>query len=119
MKKIFTVAILLCTMITFAQNERTLKLNEDTNLYEVTYFYENGNIEQQGTFNLEGKLHGVWTSYDMEGEKLAVGNYVDGEKSGKWFFWSKDNMLKEVDYNDARITSVSEWKNTSQVTYRQ
>lgn len=94
--------------MTFAQEDNNVKVNKDGDLTVATYYHDNGTIEQQGTFNQEGELHGVWTSYDLDGNKTMVGNYVNGKKDGKWLFWS-NNKLKEVDYVDSRITSVSEW----------
>ncbi len=40
--------------------------------------------------------------------KITVGKYMDGKKVGKWFFWTKDNVIKEVDYDNSKITSVNE-----------
>ena len=79
-----------------------------------TYYHDNGAIEQQGTINKEGELHGVWTSYDLDGNKVTVGNYMNNKKVGKWLFWSGDK-LKEVDYIDSKIASVSEWTDKVQV----
>jgi len=97
--------ILLVSGITFAQNKKKLGLNEETKLIEATYFHENGNVSQTGTFNLDGKLHGEWISFSEEGEKISKGSYVNGRKVGKWIFWSGDNM-KEVRYKVDGIASV-------------
>jgi hypothetical protein len=45
---------------------------------------------------------------------VTVGNYVEGKKVGKWLFWS-GNKLKEVDYIDSKIASVSEWTDKVQL----
>ncbi|WP_460220124.1 toxin-antitoxin system YwqK family antitoxin [Psychroserpens sp. MEBiC05023] len=108
MKKILTIALMLCVSLTFAQESKKVDINKDGDLTVATYYYDNGMIEQQGTFNEAGELHGVWTSYDLEGNKVTVGKYDNGHKTGKWLFWS-DNKLKEVNYVDSKITSVSEW----------
>jgi antitoxin component YwqK of YwqJK toxin-antitoxin module len=108
MKKIFAIIVMLSLTVTFAQEKPKAELNKDGDLTVATYYHANGTIEQQGTFNAEGQLHGVWTSYDLDGNKITVGNYVSNKKVGKWLFWS-GNKLKEVDYIDSRIASVSEW----------
>lgn len=108
MKKMFVIATMLCVSLTFAQEEKNVKYTENGDLTEATYYYDNGVIQQEGTFNKEGKLHGVWTSYDINGDKVTVGKYIDGKKVGKWFFWTKDNVIKEVDYDNSKITSVNE-----------
>jgi antitoxin component YwqK of YwqJK toxin-antitoxin module len=106
MKKIILIFALLLTGYGFAQNPN-VKTEKVGDLTMATYYYANGNIEQQGTFNSEGKLHGEWVSYDVNGKKLAVGNYDNGKKVGKWKFW-QDGVVKEVVYKNSRITDVSD-----------
>jgi hypothetical protein len=40
-------------------------------------------VQQQGHFL--GKLQGEWTSYDADGNKVAIGEYNKGQKVSKWF----------------------------------
>ena len=117
MKKIVIVAIMLCTVVTFAQNDRTLKLNKETNLIEVTYYHDNGVVSQTGFYTTEGKLQGQWLSYDEAGKKIVSANYENGKKVGKWFYWN-DTTLKEVDYTNNAIASVNEWTNKSTIASR-
>lgn len=117
MKKIFAVLLMLSITLTFAQETKKVDVNKDGDLTVATYYHDNGAVEQQGTFNQEGELHGVWTSYDVDGNKTMVGNYVNGQKVGKWLFWS-NNKLKEVDYVDSKIASVSEWTDKVQLAVR-
>lgn len=114
MKKILAVLVMLSVTLTFAQETKKVDVNKDGDLTVATYYHDNGAIEQQGTFNQDGKLHGIWTSYDLNGNKTMVGNYVNGKKVGKWLFWSGDS-LKEVEYIDSRIASVSEWTDKVEV----
>nr|WP_321234557.1 nicotinic acid mononucleotide adenyltransferase [uncultured Psychroserpens sp.] len=114
MKKIFAILVMLSVTLTFAQETKKVDVNKDGDLTVATYYHDNGAIEQQGTFNDAGELHGVWTSFDAEGNKVTVGNYVNGKKVGKWLFWS-GNKLREVDYVDSKIASVSEWTDKVQV----
>ena len=102
---ILIFALVLISSIAFAQTEPELKLNEETNLIEATYFHDNGSISQEGTFNLQKELHGKWISYNEEGKKVSIGNYTNGLKTGKWFFWSGNDM-KEVEYSNNAIASV-------------
>ena len=99
------VAVLFCAVYSWAQQEPELKLNEETNLIEATYFHDNGEKSQVGTFNLEKQLHGKWVSYNEEGEKISIGSYTNGRKTGKWVFWSKGDK-KEVEYSNNAIASV-------------
>jgi len=115
---LITLAILLTSVSVFAQTNREVKLNKETNLIEATYFHENGEISQQGTFNLKGKLHGEWTSFNEKGAVVSVGSYVEGVKTGKWKFLNGD-MLKEVAYTNNAIESVVEAKNTKGIVLRE
>lgn len=106
MKKIIVVLVLVCISFTgFSQTQPELKMNHETNLVEATYFHDNGVVSQEGTFNLEKQLHGKWISYNEAGEKIAVGNYTNGLKTGKWSFWAGSDM-KEVEYSNNTIASV-------------
>ena len=112
MKKILALAIMLTATLSFAQKERTLKLNKETNLIEATYYHENGTVSQTGTYTIDGKLHGDWISFNVQGHKVVSATYDQGEKVGKWFYWN-DDTLKEVDYTKNAIASVNEWKQTN------
>ena len=108
---------LVISVASFAQQERALKLNKDTNLIEVMYYHDNGIVSQIGTYNLDGKLQGEWLSFDTKGNKVVSANYDNGKKVGKWFYW-KGNTLKEVDYTNNAIASVNDWTNSSPVALR-
>jgi antitoxin component YwqK of YwqJK toxin-antitoxin module len=106
MKNIVVIfAFILTTAFGFSQNEKDVKLNKETNLLEATYYHDNGTVSQEGTFDLAGKLHGEWVSYDKTGEKVSMGSYDRGVRTGKWFFWADDNV-KEVEFSDNVIASV-------------
>jgi len=111
---ILILAVLFMYLPSFAQENDSVKYEKKGDLTEATYFYADGTVQQQGTFNENGKLHGVWTSFDVNGNKLSVGNYDNGKKVGKWFFWTKD-FLREVDYSDSKILSVNKWNDKSQL----
>jgi antitoxin component YwqK of YwqJK toxin-antitoxin module len=110
MKKLIVFVMIVGMGIAHAQQERTLKLNKEKKLIEVTYYHDNGDISQTGYYTLDGKLHGEWFSYSEEGNKLVSAEYKNGEKVGKWFFWS-GNVLREVDYSKNTIASINEWVN--------
>jgi len=48
--------------------------------------------------------------YDGAGNKQAIGQYENGVKVGKWFFWDEEG-LKEVDYRNNQIAQVVKWNN--------
>lgn len=114
MKKLLLIAVFLVSgTIAFAQNNKPT-LEKKGDLIEATYFHDNGAVAQTGFFNLDGKLQGEWKSYDTNGKKVAVGNYENGQKVGKWFFWNT-NSLSEVDYSDSKIKNVNNWQRTTKV----
>lgn len=110
MKKIVILLIMLSVSFTYAQKERSLKLNKATNLIEVVYYHDNGEISQTGFYTADGKLQGDWFSYCKEGNKLTAAKYNNGKKVGKWFYWS-GTSLTEVDYSNNAVASVNEWTN--------
>ena len=107
MKKYIILSAFLFSAVSFAQEIKP-QLEAVGELVKTTYYFENGKIQQQGFFK-NGKLDGVWTSYDANGNKLAVATFNNGEKTGKWFFWTGTN-LTEVDYSNSRIAFVRTWK---------
>jgi antitoxin component YwqK of YwqJK toxin-antitoxin module len=112
MKNILIIAIALFSTVSFAQKERTLKVNNDTNLIEVTYYHDNGIVSQTGAYTQDGKLQGEWLSFDAEGNKTVLANYENGKKVGKWFYWTKETV-KEVDYTKNVIASLKESEMTN------
>ena len=115
-KNVLMLFALLISMVSFSQQERELKLNKKTSLIEVVYYHDNGVISQTGTYTLDGKLQGEWLSFDAEGNKSVAANYDNGKKVGKWFYW-KDNTLKEVDYTNNAIVSISDWRKDSKTSF--
>ncbi len=110
MKKIAIILVMFCVGFVSAQeNDKKVKLEKKGNLVEAIYFDSNGVIDQQGFFK-NNKRHGNWISFNEKGEKMIVGHYVDGKKTGKWVFKTNEK-LTEVDYLDNRIVGVNEWSN--------
>lgn len=107
MKKIVLLFAFLITVVSFGQQKRDLKLNKDTNLIEVVYYHDNGVVSQTGTYTADGKLQGEWLSFDTAGKKSVSGNYDNGKKVGKWFYYTNETV-KEVDYKDNVIASLKE-----------
>ena len=111
MKKFVIIAALLFSGVIFAQNAKPV-LEPFGKKIKATYFFENGQVQQEGYFE-DGKLEGIWVSYNEDGDKISSGEYVAGVKTGKWFFWSLNmdkNSLCEVDYSNNDITKVKNWR---------
>lgn len=106
MKKILFLALLFCFAGLNAQQPNP-KLEKEGDLVKATYFYENGQVRQEGFFK-NNKLDGQWVSYREDGTKAALAIYQDGKKNGKWLFWSADGKITEVDYSQNTILNVIE-----------
>ena len=117
MKNIVIAALMLFTVSAFAQENRELVHNKETNMIDVTIYHDNGKISQTGSYTLDGKPHGDWFSYCEQGNKLVSAKYDNGAKVGKWFYWS-GSTLKEVDYKNNAIASINEWTNKYDVASR-
>ena len=100
MKKIMILGALAISALTFAQTKKPV-LEQEGNLIKATYHYENGQIQQQGHFK-DGKLEGSWVAYDTNGNKKSIGEYTNGEKTGKWFFLNEAKS-SQVDYSKNQI----------------
>lgn len=106
MKKVVIAIVLLVSSLSFAQEVKP-KFEVVDQKVKATYFYDNGQVKQQGYY-LDGKLHGKWVAYNEDGTKQTMGEYEKGAKTGKWFFWS-DTSLSEVDFSESRIAEVKKW----------
>lgn len=109
MKKYLILVAMIFSGITYAQDSKPV-LEPFGNKLKATYFYENGEVQQEGFF-VNGKLDGYWVSYKEDGTKLASGFYKEGVKTGKWFF-ANDKSIAEVNFSNNSIESV---KNRKQV----
>lgn len=113
MKKYIILIAILFTGTIFSQESKPV-LELFGKKIKATYFYDNGQIQQQGFFE-NGKLEGIWVSFDEKGNKTSIAEYTKGIKTGKWFFWSPENEdvvknLCEVDYSNNKITEIKNWK---------
>ena len=104
MKKFMIIVAVLISSMIFAQ-KGTPKLEVVDNMVKATYYYDNGKIQQEGFFK-DGKLEGKWIAYDAQGNKLSVGEYSNGQKTGKWFFYN-EAKLSQVDYSNNQVAYVT------------
>ena len=112
MKNILILAAFLFSGLLAAQDQKPA-FEKEGDVIKGTYFHENGQISQQG-FYKDKKLHGEWKAFDKDGKKIALGQYENGVKTGKWFFWNGD-QLSEVNYDNNSVASVTTWSNKSDV----
>ncbi|WP_394974114.1 toxin-antitoxin system YwqK family antitoxin [uncultured Croceitalea sp.] len=113
MKKTILILAVIFSVHTYAQDIKPI-FEKDGKMIKATYFHDNGEVAQTG-FLLDGKLHGQWFMYNVEGKKIVSGSYENGQRSGKWFFW-KNDILKEVDFQDNKIAYMKDWNNAQVVS---
>jgi len=109
MKNFILVVILLFCITAFSQEQKVDYKKIDNNLVQVTYYFTDNNtiVEREGFFNEDGKLHGTWISYNVEGNKTAIANYNNGVKEGVWMYF-KGDKVNVVTYSNNKITNVEE-----------
>jgi len=99
MKTFILAFSLIVGTLAFGQ-EAKIEVKKKSLLYTVTLYHSNGVIAQQGHVTKSNKLHGTWISYDEQGNKKAIGNYLNGKKVGTWFFYSLDSKnLTQVEFD--------------------
>lgn len=107
-KYVSLLVVFLFAAMTFAQETKRELVKKGAFIHAKEY-HDNGIVSQEGYYNSEGQLHGTWTSYDLDGNKLAVAQYRNGEKVGTWYFYQGE-ALQEVVYSESRIAKVVTWK---------
>ncbi len=115
MKKIVILFMILSVGFTYAQNDNKTKYEQKGDLVEATIYNDDGQLEQHGFFK-DKKLHGTWTYFNAEGEKVAIGKYSNGIKTGKWLF-KNDEGVKEVNYVNGKVVKVTKLEGTSIAYY--
>ena len=84
MKKYMIIGTVLISSMIFAQAKQP-KLEIVDNEVKATYFYENGQIQQQGYFK-DGKLEGSWLLLMKGAIKNQLVNILTGRKPENGFF---------------------------------
>lgn len=115
MRKLIIIVCILAVSLVQAQDGKPT-YEKVGDLVKATYYYDNGDIKEQGFFK-DKKLTGTWTRFDAAGNKVAVANYLDGNKVGKWFIWN-NGKLSEIDYSNNKVTSVKTKEVTSELAIR-
>ena len=77
-------------------------------LTEITLYYENGPIMQQGFYIADSKLHASWESYNSDGSKKCIASYNYGVKISIWTYWS-GNKITKLTYDNNKIVNIEEF----------
>lgn len=52
---------------------------------------------------VNGQLHGTYLAYDSAGRKSTEGMYVNGERQGRWTYWSRGYVVQTENYVNGKI----------------
>ena len=104
------MALLLLSGVAMAQEKPPVFENVGDKVL-ATYYHANGEVAQQGFF-VDKKLQGEWTMFNAEGERIAIGNYDKGVRTGTWLFWDGE-VVKEVDFQANKIAAIAEEKSNT------
>ena len=106
-KLLFLLGLVLFGLHAFAQKKTNQKIEPIGDLFEVTIYYDNGQIMQHGFLTKDNELHASWESYYENGNRKCIATYDHGEKVGTWFYYYYDKRTKVV-YDNNKIVSVEE-----------
>jgi len=75
---------------------------------ETRVYHPNGELNELRSYK-QGKMHGVWKTWNDKGIQTAEARYLDGEKDGKWYVWGeKGVLLYDMSYDKGKRTGT--WK---------
>ena len=111
MKAIILSACFLLSLTIAAQETPKRENTKNGSSVQSTVYHDNGTVAQRGAYNLNNELHGAWVSYDTQGALVAQGTYTEGKRTGTWFFYN-DQEIKQVQYQNGRMTQVDRMAKT-------
>ena len=74
---------------TYSNGQKTHEQSGDL----LTYYFKNGNKKAEGRFVRE-TMEGEWIFYRETGQLWQVGNFKEGQKSGPWIRYDKNDALE-------------------------
>jgi len=138
MKIIYSISVFLCIYLfscTNKNNEDELKTQTESIPTEDYKTVEQGIVKEyyggtkqlkiEGAYDEDGKRHGIWTFYTLEGKKLSITEYRHGKKhgyalvyhpNGALYYrgeWKEDKQVGVWDYYDPTNGKKVESKNHS------
>ena len=99
---------ILSSFLLSSQNEDNIKMVKSGSLYEVTIYYNNGEVMQHGFMTPENELHNLWKSYYDDGSIKCEAVYNKGKKVGIWHYYYRNENAKRVTYEDNKVIKVEE-----------
>ena len=107
-KKLLLITLIFSICLTYGQGEPNIKMVQSGSLYEVTIYYNNGEVMQQGFMTPKNELHNSWKSYYDDGSIKCEAVYNKGKKVGVWHYYYRNENAKRVTYEDNKVVKVEE-----------
>ena len=108
MKTLFLSVLMGFISLTVFSQVKNQKIVPIGDLFEVTIYYNNGNIMQKGFLNKDNKLHASWESFFENGDRKCVATYDNGIKVGVWYYWDLEGKKTKVTYENNKVISTEE-----------
>ena len=91
-----------------ASQFQELNANQLDGIYKL--LSDNGTIKEVRTFD-KGKMDGTWLQYDEHENLIAIANYLEDQKHGKWIIWDANGVKRvEMNYDHGKRTGTwSSW----------
>lgn len=77
------------------------KKNGEWQYYSKSHF-EPSYLERSEQW-VNGQLHGTYLAYDSTGRKSTEGLYINGERTGRWTYWSRGHVVQTEDYVHGKL----------------
>jgi antitoxin component YwqK of YwqJK toxin-antitoxin module len=75
--------------------------------YKVTNYFMNGKLMESGQF-VNGKMDGVWTSYNENAIQTGEAFYSEGVKTGDWKVFDASGALRyKISYANNKIVAAT------------
>jgi len=97
------LSILIISNFSFGQSQK------------LTFQTENGKIEYEKT---QGRFHGLYTSYYLNGKKKAEGMFENNYRTGVWTIWDENGKeILKKEYFSPFVTNLADAVSVKEQTY--
>jgi antitoxin component YwqK of YwqJK toxin-antitoxin module len=86
---------------------KSIYLYTSADNYHVTNYHTNGKIMETGQF-VNGKMEGVWTSFNEQAVQIGEASYSDGLRTGDWKMFDASGALRyKITYANNKIVTAT------------
>lgn len=86
---------------------KSIYLYTSADNYQVTNYHTNGKIMETGQF-VNGKMEGIWTSFNEQAVQIGEASYSDGLRTGDWKIFDASGALRyKITYANNKIVTAT------------